>query len=224
MGFPPSSPWNMNWADIWSLTRENREGRLLCPLARLVALWGGGGERGGGGGGVGEAAGRGRGTGMASLPISCLSAQSFVSPLASHVPYCLCVSIYSQLLLSGSKIPLSWARPTLIARNILRLRLALHIWHILSIRDICSRAHRKQTNGMHRTVFSLLSGERGAERIFGGDLKQRTWLEWTLFKNVLKDEIQGHSGPILGSATNVPSGFYSSLCIWGLLFGFASIN
>lgn len=123
MGFPPSSPWNMNWADIWSLTRENREGRLLCPLARLVALWGGGGERGGGGGGVGEAAGRGRGTGMASLPISCLSAQSFVSPLASHVPYCLCVSIYSQLLLSGSKIPLSWARPTLIARNILRLRL-----------------------------------------------------------------------------------------------------
>lgn len=56
---------------------------------------------------MGEAAGRGGEIKMASLPISRLSVQSFASPLASHAPYCLCVCIYFQLLLSGSKILLS---------------------------------------------------------------------------------------------------------------------
>lgn len=56
---------------------------------------------------MGEAAGRGGEIKMASLPVSWLSTQSFASPLASHAPYCLCVCVYFQPLLSGSKIPLS---------------------------------------------------------------------------------------------------------------------
>lgn len=41
------------------------------------------------------------------------SVQSFAYPLASCVPYCLCVCIYFQLLLSGSKNPseLLWSHP-----------------------------------------------------------------------------------------------------------------
>lgn len=56
---------------------------------------------------MGEAAGWGGEIKMASLPIAYLSTQSCASPLASHAPYCLCVYIYFQLLLTGSKIPLS---------------------------------------------------------------------------------------------------------------------
>lgn len=43
----------------------------------------------------------------------------------------------------------------------------------------------------------------------------------TIFKSFLKDEIQGHSGPILGSATNIPFIFYLfvylELTLWFLV-------
>ena len=109
-------------------------------------------------------------------------------PLASREPHCLFVCIYFQFLQNpSSKIPLSWTGPTLGAWNVLMLRLALHIWHILSIRDNSSRAHRKQTNDIHGTVFSLLSGERGAENSLKR-LEIKSMWEWTLFKSTLKDE------------------------------------
>lgn len=43
-----------------------------------------------------------------------LSLQSFAYLLVSCVPYCLCVCIYFQLPLSGSKVTLSWNGPTLL--------------------------------------------------------------------------------------------------------------
>lgn len=43
-----------------------------------------------------------------------------------------------------------------------------------------------------------------------------------MFKSILKDEIQGHSAPILGSATNVPFIFYSFVhleaTLWVLVY------
>lgn len=102
----------------------------------------------------------------------CSSGQSLAYPLASREPCCLYVCIYSQFPLNpSSKIPLNWTGPTLGVWNVLMLRLALHIWHILSISDNSSRALRKQTDEIHGTVFAFLSGERGAERILWRDLR-----------------------------------------------------
>lgn len=123
--------YKLSWPHL-RFNEGDREGRPLP--AQLAAVLCGDGTVGGAWGGRGR-------HGFPSH--SSLSVQSVAYPLAFHEPHCLCICIYFQLLLSGSKIPLSWTGPTLGAWNVLMLRLALHIWHILSIRDNSSRAHRK---------------------------------------------------------------------------------
>lgn len=149
IGFFPSSSWDPK------LNCRGQGRWAACVLLHILAavFWGGGVVGGAGEGGHGF------------LSHSSPSVQSFAYALASCVPYCLCLYLF-ELLLSGSKIPLSWTGPTLVAWDVLMLRLALHIRHILRIRQFLG-AHRKQTNEVHGTVFSPLSGERGTERIFG---------------------------------------------------------
>lgn len=179
--------YKLNWQHL-KFNVGDREGRL--PPAQGAAVF------------VEVARGRswGGGHGFPSPPVFLCS---LAYPLASHEPPCQCVCIYFQLLLSGSKISLSWTGPTLGAWNVLMLRLALHIWHILSISDNSSRAHRKQTNEIHRRILPRQWRKRGRENLWG-DLKQRACGSEPYLNIFCKMNFQGHSGSILGSATNIP--------------------
>lgn len=97
---------------------------------------------------------------------SSLSGCNLLQTLASCAPCCPCLCLFSACIQwQQNPSELNWSHPDNVECSNVKT-CSSYPAHSLYQRQFL-RARRKQANEVHGTVFSLLSGERGAERIFG---------------------------------------------------------